>query len=60
MQKVLALLLSLALVYSIDPSMVQLSTEKIDELSQSSLGKFIIEMAQTHAEMRGPLGKEFE
>ncbi|CAD8200705.1 unnamed protein product [Paramecium octaurelia] len=55
MQKLLALILSLSIVYSIDPSMVQLSTEKMDELSQSNLGKFILEMAQTHAEMRGPL-----
>lgn len=45
MQKVLALLLTIALVYSIDPAMVQVSTEKIDELSQSNLGRFIIEMA---------------
>ncbi|CAD8195319.1 unnamed protein product [Paramecium pentaurelia] len=55
MQKVLAFIMTIYLVSSIDPSMVQLSTEKIDELSQSNLGKFIIEMAQTHAEMRGPL-----
>ncbi|CAK63177.1 unnamed protein product (macronuclear) [Paramecium tetraurelia] len=55
MQKLLALILTLSIVYSIDPSMVQLSTEKMDELSQSNLGKFILEMAQTHAEMRGPL-----
>ncbi|CAD8115476.1 unnamed protein product [Paramecium sonneborni] len=36
--------------------MIQLSTEKIDELSQSNQGKFIIEMVQTHTEMRGSLG----
>jgi hypothetical protein len=38
-------MLALAITFAIDPSMVQVSTQKLDELSSSNLGKMIMEMA---------------
>ncbi|CAD8204593.1 unnamed protein product [Paramecium octaurelia] len=55
MRKLSLLILALIYVNAIDPTMVQLGTAKLDELNQSNLGKMILELAQTHAEMRGPL-----
>jgi hypothetical protein len=35
--------------------MLQVSMKTMEELSQSGVGKFIVDLAQMHAELRGPL-----
>lgn len=35
--------------------MLEISSEKINEISTSDIGKFIINLAEMHAELRGPL-----
>lgn len=46
MQKLCLFLLAAIYVSAIDPSMVQLSTQKLDEIASSNIGKFIIGLAE--------------
>ncbi|KAM3134678.1 hypothetical protein pb186bvf_013153 [Paramecium bursaria] len=50
---VLCVLITIAL--GVDQSLVQLGEQKIQEISQTNMGKFLMDLAQTHGESRGPL-----
>lgn len=50
------ILSSIAINVDQETSMLEISAQKVDEIAQTDVGRFIIEMAQLHAELRGPLG----
>ncbi len=51
------LLIALSNAVTIDPqmSLLEISSSKIDSIATSDIGKFIITLAEMHAELRGPL-----
>lgn len=59
MKSVSIVLMVLALAYGIDPSLIQTGSSKVEEITTSNLGRFILDLAEVHSAARGPLGSAF-